>query len=154
MPPPALLVFAGVVLVLAIALGVSLSQRDGSVGAPVRERRTALQLARIMLAPATRLLLVRLDALAETRPELAEAGSRAGLRELLMRGFVFDEPLPAEIPHGPEVRAALAEFLELVSSAVGEEGLGSPEERLEAFRDPSLRTPAGSGVWTWFPFED
>lgn len=154
MPPLPIIVFGGVVLVLAVVLGVSLSQQEGSVGAPVRQRRTALQIARIALAPATRGLLVRLESLAEAQPELAEAPAREELRELLMRSFVFGEALPAEVSLGADVRQALDDFLRLVASAVGEDGLGTPEDRLEAFRDPELRTPTGSGVWTWFPFED
>ncbi len=160
MPPTAIFVFAGVVLLLSILLGVSLSQRDGSVGAPVRARRTALQLGRIALAPATRILLSQLDALANAHPSLAEDAAKEALRATLYRSFVQDEALPDSLPDpalapcATELHQVFADFLKLVAMAVGEEGLGTPEDRLEAFRDPELRTAAGSGGWTWLPFED
>jgi hypothetical protein len=160
MPPTGIFVFAGVVLLLSILLGVSLSQKDGSVGAPTRARRTAFQLGRIALAPATRILLTQLDALAAAHPSLTDAAAKEALRALLYRSFVQDLPLPETISDealaacAPELRQVFADFLSLVAAAIGEDGLGSPEERLQAFRDPELRTAAGSGVWTWFPFED
>ena len=158
MPPTAILVFAGVVLVLSIALGVSMSQRDGSVGAPVRQRRTALQIARIALAPATRGLLLDLEAIATRHPELESAASKERLRMALLQSFVVGEELTRDYGLGgeadAEVRAAFERFLRMVKGAVGEDGLSDAEQRLEAFRDPELRTPSGSGVWTWFPFED
>lgn len=158
MPPTAILVFGGVVLVLSIALGVSMTQRDGSVGAPVRQRRTALQIARIAIGPATRGLLQDLESVAARHPALAEPAAKERLREALMQSFVLDGEPPADFGLGAdadaEVHAAFARFLRTVKGAVGEDGLAEPEQRLEAFRDPELRTPAGSGVWSWFPFND
>jgi len=158
MPPTAILVFGGVVLVLSIALGVSMTQRDGSIGAPVRQRRTALQIARIAMAPTTRGLLQALEELATRYPAMAEDAGKARLRHALLQAFVVDEGLPEtfglDAAGDAEVRAVFERFLRTVKGAVGEEGLATPEQRLEAFRDPELRTPAGSGVWTWFPFED
>lgn len=160
MPPTAIIVFAGVVLLLSILLGVSLSQREGSVGAPIRARRTALQLARIALAPATRILLTQLDELAKAHPSLSEDVAQEALRATLYRSFVQGEDLPDGLPDAAfegcaiELHQLFADFLKLVATAIGEEGLDSPEERLEAFRDPELRTASGSGVWTWFRFED
>jgi hypothetical protein len=157
MPPTAILVFAGVVLTLSVLLGVSLTQRDGSVGAPVR-RRTALQIARIAIAPATRALLMRIEDIATRHPALAADTGKEMLRTALLQAFVVGEELPQDFGLGPEgdheVHAAFTKFLAMVAGAVGEDGLAEAEQRLEVFRDPELRTPEGSGVWTWFPFPD
>ena len=163
--PPSLIVMFAVVFILSVVLGVSLSQRDGSVGAPVKKQRAALKMGRIALAPATRTLLERLEGIRERHPALGDEDVQHKLMAALIEGFVAGDAYAGETVADPrpdfalddaeaeaEIAAAFGDFFRMVQPAFGEEGLATPDDRLEAFRDPGLLTAKGNGTWAFFPF--